>query len=192
MKLSKSATFFASAIVTTLLAAQAMAAPPYKPIITTLAGHAYGSLTDTQTPYPETPGFIVGSYEGMGNASGIGRFTFTATHAFRWDAATPNGSGGWCAPSSGSATLSGMDGSELYLDFTGPFCETGFAASTVGTTTSIDPLHLPAPPFAFTGTFVVTGGTGRFSAKSGGVGSMVGTSDADDNVFIKVDGKFLK
>jgi hypothetical protein len=189
MRRSKVLTILTVVLATACFAGQALAATAYKPVIVPFAGQAYGSMTGSVTPYITIPGFIVASYGGSGNASSIGNFSFDADQAVRWDSAVPNGAAGYCAPSSGETTLTANDGSKLYLNFTGLFCEAGYQVNLLGTQTTS---HVPAPPYTFNGTFLVMGGSGKFAAKYGGSGSLIISSDIRNNVFLQLDGKLLK
>ncbi|RII30361.1 MAG: hypothetical protein CXR30_08605 [Geobacter sp.] len=130
-------------------------------------------------------GFVTVTYAGEGNATVLGKFAFDANLAVRWDTPLPNGSGGYCAPASGYSTHSLGQGNTLSMNFSGVFCEVNQA--TFGAETK---LHVPAPPFAFTGTFLIADGTGRLSGISGS-GSMTGNTDENLKLTVIIDGKIV-
>lgn len=151
--------------------------------VTNLEGYGTGNVVAMNAV--NDTGFVTVTYAGKGNASVLGKFTFDANLAVRWDTPLPNGSGGYCAPASGYATHSLSQGDTLVMNFSGIFCEVNhdaFGEETIP--------HVPAPPFAFTGTFFIVEGTGRLSGISGS-GSMTGTTDENLKLTVIVDGKIV-
>lgn len=149
-------------------------------VTTGLGGVGTGSVTTVENKNAE--GFVSVIYGGSGQATVLGKFDFTAQHAVRWDTPLPNGAGGYCAPSSGSATLEMRNRDTLVMNFTGLFCEadqTGYGTETLA--------HLPAPPFTFTGTYLIVGGSGRFGSAAGS-GSMTGSTDGSLNLTVIING----
>jgi hypothetical protein len=104
-----------------------------------------------------------------GNVKGkyIGNGTFTNTITVLWKAGFPNGSGGYCAPASGTETITAADGSTLTAKRVGILCEVG-PTGTNG-------------PYTFNGSYFITEGTKRFSGASGS-GVQICSVDTDGNV----------
>ncbi|MGH8995692.1 MAG: hypothetical protein ACRDYB_06635, partial [Acidimicrobiales bacterium] len=83
-----------------------------------------------------------------------------------WAAATSNGAGGFCAPASGTGTITAANGDALDQSESGTVCEVGSTGLNV--------------PHTFTGTFTDTGGTGRFTTATGR-GTVTGGDDGSGN-----------
>lgn len=151
--------------------------------VSDLKGYGTGNVVDMELVNPA--GFVSVTYAGEGKATVLGKFNFTAKLAVRWDTPMPNGSGGYCAPASGYATHNVPDNSSIVLNFTGIFCE----ANQMAYATDTKP-HMPAPPFTYTGSFIVADGTGRFSGASGS-GSITGSTDKNLKLTVIVNGKIV-
>jgi hypothetical protein len=79
--------------------------------------------------------------------------TFTATLTAVWTSATSNGDGGYCAPTTGTVTLS--DGTNTLTEsLTGNLCEIGPTGTNVG--------HV------FAGHYTIASGTGTYAGATGG------------------------
>lgn len=85
----------------------------------------------------------------------------------------PNGDGGYCAPASGTSTLTAANGDAVYLTMTGTVCEVGATGLNV--------------PHTFSGTYTITGGTGRFDNATGS-GSVTGGDDGWGDVWYQLRG----
>src|SRR5579872_3219297 len=72
--------------------------------------------------------------------------TVTGSLTIYWSQATSNGAGGFCAPASGTYTLSDGAGNTITKSESGTVCEVGPTGNNVEHT--------------FTGTYTITGGTG--------------------------------
>ena len=99
---------------------------------------------------------------GTGTSSHLGKDTYVSDLTVNWAAASSNGNGGYCAPASGPSTITAANGDTLTLQNTGAVCEVGATGSSV--------------PHTFTGTYTITGGTGRFQGATGS-----GTETGGDN-----------
>jgi hypothetical protein len=89
-----------------------------------------------------------GAIEGKPIAHG----SFVAALTAVWTSATSNGAGGYCAPTTGTVTLS--DGTNTIVESVqGSLCEIGATGATVG--------------HAFAGRYTVTGGTGSYTGAQG-------------------------
>lgn len=151
--------------------------------VTNLDGYGMGTVVGFENK--NTVGFVSVTYVGEGNATVLGKFDFLAKLAVRWDTPMPNGSGGYCAPASGYSTHETSDKSTVVMNFTGTFCEASqqaFATETLP--------HMPAPPFTYTGTYLIVDGTGRFRGASGS-GSITGSTDQNLKLTVIVDGKIF-
>ena len=114
----------------------------------------------------ESNGTAISSYMGTG--------PYVSTLTVDWAAATSNGDGGYCAPASGTqGMISGANGDTLYQSETGTVCEVGASSLTA--------------PHTFSGTFTITGGTGRFAAASGS-GTVTGGDDGYGNSYYSETG----
>jgi hypothetical protein len=96
----------------------------------------------------------------------MGTGPYTSQLTIDWADASPNGAGGYCAPATGTGTITAANGDTLTHTDTGTVCEVGASGANV--------------PHTFTGTFTNTGGTGRFTNASGG-GSVTGSDDGQGN-----------
>ena len=99
---------------------------------------------------------------GTATSSHMGTGPYTSTLTVDWAAATSNGAGGFCAPASGTGTITAANGDTLNQSESGTVCEVG--------ATGANDAH------TFTGTYTNTGGTGRFAHATGG-GSVSGGDD---------------
>lgn len=94
--------------------------------------------------------------------------TFINTGTVLWINSTPNGSGGHCAPASGTEITATPDGSTLTVQRTGMLCEVGASGSG---------------KYTFNATYFITAGTKDF-AGARGTGVMICSVDASTgNVF---------
>jgi len=148
------------------------------------AGSAMAAKTATPTPTPKVPKITVDTFSLLGagigfqspvnascpagdicyalSGSAFGAPIGTATYTANVDVLnaafiTNNGSGGMCAPQSGTMTVKfGMTGA-IFLAFVGNFCDVGAtpSGSNVG-------------PIIAEGSFVVTGGSGGMYAQLNG------------------------
>jgi hypothetical protein len=126
-----------------------------------------GSGTET----PGAPGCqftgscTVGS-TGTATSSHMGTGPYTSSLTIDYAAAYSNGQGGFCAPASGTGTITAANGDTLTQNDSGTVCEVGATGTNV--------------PHTFTGTYTNTGGTGRFATASGG-GTVTGGDDGSGN-----------
>jgi hypothetical protein len=101
-----------------------------------------------------------------GNIVHNGAFINTGT--VLWINSTPNGSGGHCAPASGTETTTTSNGSTLTVQRTGMLCEVGASGSG---------------KYTFNATYFITDGTQDFAGAKG-TGIMICSVDANtSNVF---------
>ena len=110
---------------------------------------------------------------GRATSSHLGTGPYVSTLTVDWAAATPNGAGGFCAPASGTGTITAANGDALYQAESGTVCEVGPTGTNV--------------PHTFTGTFTDTGGTGRFATATGG-GTVSGGDDGSGNSYYQESG----
>lgn len=103
---------------------------------------------------------------GTQTSSHLGRGAYVSDLTVDWAQAYPNGDGGFCAPASGPSVLTAANGDTLTLSNTGTVCEVGKTGANV--------------PHTFTGTFTISGGTGRF-ANASGAGTESGGDDGAGN-----------
>jgi len=113
-----------------------------------------------------TPAGCTVQTSGTATSSHLGTGPYTTTLTVLWSQATPNGDGGYCAPATGPSTLTAANGDQLDLQNTGTVCEVGPTGNNA--------------PHTFTGTYTITGGTGRFTRASGS-GSLTGGDDGQGN-----------
>lgn len=142
---------FVAALILLLSAKGVLAAPPQaRPF------HSTGSGTETSQSAAGCQFTLAGctvATNGSATSSHLGSGMFNSLLTIDWAAATSNGAGGFCAPASGSSTLTAANGDTLALTSTGSVCEVGATSKYASHT--------------FTGTFTITGGTGRFSHAQG-------------------------
>lgn len=103
---------------------------------------------------------------GTATSSHMGTGPYTSTLTVDWADATSNGDGGFCAPASGTGTITAANGDTLSQSESGTVCEVGPTGSNV--------------PHTFSGTYTNTGGTGRF-ADATGSGTVTGGDDGFGN-----------
>ena len=145
---TKKKSFFRSALPAVLLTAAAGCAPAWAgptnvPFNARLATHETLSFDpNVCTAYP----FLVGTTTGTGTASNMGAVTLMAT-----DCITPNPPS--FAFSNGKLTITAANGDELRASYSGTFLPL--------------PNSIPFTLYTISGTFTVTGGTGRFSNATG-------------------------
>ncbi len=96
-----------------------------------------------------------------GTITGAFMGTYNASVTIVWKQATPNGAGGFCAPASGTTTLTLPALGKLTKSEQGTVCEVGATGPNAAHTMT-------------NGTFTVTGGTGVFTGATGS-----GTSTLD-------------
>jgi len=99
---------------------------------------------------------------GTATSSHMGTGPYQSTLTVNWADAYSNGDGGFCAPASGSGSITAANGNTVELSSSGTVCEVGATGSNV--------------PHTFSGTYTITNGTGRFSGASGS-----GTETGGDN-----------
>jgi hypothetical protein len=124
-----------------------------------------GSGTETSLSAPGCQFTLAGctvQSNGTATSSHLGTGPYTSTLTIDWAAATSNGDGGYCAPATGTGTLTAANGDTLDQTYTGTVCEVGATGTNV--------------PHTFSGNFSDTGGTGRFAAASGS-GTISGGDD---------------
>ena len=132
---------------------------------------------------PTTAGVTSCTFSGNATGDHVGSSTYSVTVTEGPILLESNGSGGpnaaqgECAISSGSANnmVIAADGSKIFFNTVGLLCNEG----PMGT-----------PPH-YNGTYRITGGTGRFSAASGGgslVATLAPTASGVEVSFIKIDG----
>ena len=110
--------------------------------------------------------------EGTVKGTHVGKGTFTQTVTVLWKSGLPNGSGGYCAPASGTITITASDKSTITADRVGTVCEVG------GNIT-------------FNATYFITGGTKRFVGASG-IGISTCSIDGSGNVLGFANGSLIK
>jgi hypothetical protein len=136
-----------------------------------------------------SPGLCVVTSSGTLTGDALGQATFTSTLNILWSSATPNGGGGFCAPASGTTTVTAAAGDVLALGEVGTVCEAGHTGTPV--------------PHTFNGTYVICsqalGGaaespcsaafasTGRFASASG-AGNAAGGDDGNGNTQVNLSG----
>lgn len=113
---------------------------------------------------------------GMFSGFPIIKGTYMTTLTVHWGTSTPNGSGGSCAPADGPTTLTALDGDQLTLQNTGNYCEIGPTG--------------PSVPHRYTGTYTITGGTGRF-ANAAGTGTVISFDDGMGHSYFIAWGKIF-
>ena len=104
------------------------------------------SMSESFVPVACPAGTLCANALGRGNAAGMGNTTETSlgiVDLARWSSETG------CAPEAATTTLMAANGDQLFLTTNGAFCQTG-------PTTAVD-----------SGTYQVTGGTGRFAGARG-------------------------
>ena len=89
-----------------------------------------------------------------GTLTGVPNGTYTSTWTILWKQATSNGQGGFCAPATGTTTLSVPIAGTLSKSEQGTVCEVGPPGTNVE--------HMLT-----NGTFTVTGGTGLLTSATG-------------------------
>lgn len=137
-------------------ASSALAASPTVPF------KSAGSGTETSLSSPGCQFTALGctvQSNGTATSSHMGSGPYVSTLTVDWAAATSNGAGGYCAPATGTATITAANGDALYQTESGTVCEVGATGPNVAHT--------------FSGTYQNTGGTGRF-AGAGGSGTVTG------------------
>ena len=139
--------FLRIALPAVLLAAAACCAPAWAEP-TTVPFHARLATHETLSFNPNVCALFVGTTTGTGTASPIGDVSLMAT-----DCITPNPRSFGFAFSNGKLTLTATDGDEIRASYSGTF--------------SPLPHSIPFTLYTITGTFTVTGGTGRFSNATG-------------------------
>ena len=144
---TKKKSFFRSALPTVLLTTAACCAPAWAepttvPFKARLATHEALSFNPNVCP------LFVGTTTGTGTASPMGAVTLMAT-----DCIAPNPHSFGFAFSNGKLTLTATNGDEIRANYSGTFV----------------PLRhsIPFTLYTISGTFTVTGGTGRFSNATG-------------------------
>jgi hypothetical protein len=110
---------------------------------------------------------------GMATSSHMGTGSYVSTLTVVWADATGNGEGGYCAPATGTGTITAANGATLNQTETGTVCEVGATGANV--------------PHTFTGTFTDAGGTGRF-ANATGSGTVTGGDDGSGNSYYQESG----
>ena len=141
-------------ILIAALAAVLLAAPPVATAATT---RPFSSDFTAQGSFAETPvpGVLTGTSSGSGHASHLGRITLSTTETLDF-VTTP----GTLVIRDGRLVMVAANGDELYWSYEG-------TASTPD----------EDGDSSLTGTFVITGGTGRFSGATGG-GTFEGSGNA--------------
>lgn len=99
--------------------------------------------------------------------------TLAADVSMEWQHSFSNEKGGYCAPTKGTATLSGTHGNKLFTSFTGTICDKGIGGATL--------------PHIFKGTFLILGGEGTF-AHASGEGKVTGHEDGKGNTHFNASG----
>ena len=93
------------------------------------------------------------SASGDAQTSPMGKSTFEASFNSAWlNHSTSNGKGGYCAPTTGTMSLTDKKGHVLYMYFSGSNCDTGALFS----------FH-----HVLNGNFSITGGTGSYEGARG-------------------------
>jgi hypothetical protein len=157
-------------LVLVLGAGPALAGPSSVPFKSSGSG-TETSLSGSGCQYT-TAGCTVRS-TGTATSSHMGKGPYVSTLTIDWALATSNGVGGFCAPASGTGTITAANGDTLNQTDSGIVCEVGATSLTA--------------PHTFTGTFTNTGGTGRFASASGG-GTVSGGDDGAGNSFYQESG----
>ena len=115
---------------------------------------------------------------GTATSSHMGTGPYQSTLTVFWAANYPNppasnGKGGFCAPASGTGTITAANGDTLTQSEIGTVCEVG--PSVAGNA------------HTFKGTYTNTGGTGRFAGATGG-GTVTGGDDGSGNSYYSETG----
>jgi len=110
--------------------------------------------------------------EGTVKGTHVGKGTFTQIDTVLRKLGTPNGSGGYCFPASGTITITASDKSTIIANRVGTLCQVG------GNLT-------------FNATYSITGGTKRF-ANASGIGISTCSIDESGNVLGFANGSLIK
>ncbi len=113
---------------------------------------------------------VVGTFNGTATSSHLGTGAWDATIDVPISSIAPAADGQYCGPATGSATLTAASGDLLDFDYAGTVCEQGPALFGV--------------PHTFTGTYVITGGTGRFTNATG-AGTITAGDDGNGNAYMR-------
>jgi hypothetical protein len=151
----------------------------FEPIVAGVTGNRPFAAIGVGNETPATAGcqFTVAgcrvTSSGIAHSVHLGRGAYSSSLTIDWALATSNGAGGYCAPASGSGTLTAANGDTLTQVESGTVCEVGATAANAAHT--------------FTGVFVNTGGTGRF-ANAVGEGTVTGGDDGAGNSYFAETG----
>lgn len=135
-----------------------------------------GSGTETSLSPPGCQFTLAGctvQTNGTATSTHLGSGPYVSSLTVDWAGAYSNGAGGFCAPASGTSTLTAANGDTLTLSNTGTVCEVGATGANV--------------PHTFKGNFTITGGTGRF-AGAGGSGTESGGDNGTGNANYTISG----
>jgi hypothetical protein len=166
-----------------------LAAPTWAGTLTSFSAVGSGTVTSPRASGCQFSGLCTVTSEGQITGDKIGSASFVTTLNINWAQAVQNGSGGYCAPASGTSTVTVANGSVLALGEVGTVCEVGETGEPV--------------PHTFNGTYAVCSktladanespcsssfvSTGRF-ANSTGTGNVVGGDDGNSSVIASVNG----
>ncbi len=114
------------------------------------------------------------SLVGTAETSRLGMSQLNSSLTINWAQATSNGEGGYCAPATGTATLTAANRKgTVNLNVNGTVCEVG--------ATAVNAAH------TLTGTYTVTGGTGKFTSATG-TGTLTGSDNGTGSASILLNG----
>jgi hypothetical protein len=113
---------------------------------------------------------VLASFNGSATSSHLGTSAWIANVAVDLTNASPTAGGQICAPAAGTATLPAASGDAVLFSYSGTVCVA-------------DPSNLLASPHTFTGTYQITGGTGRFENATG-MGNITAGDDGSGNAFM--------
>ncbi len=114
---------------------------------------------------------LTATFVGHATSSHLGTGAWSAVLTVPFSGAYPSGSG-VCAPATGTATLTAANGDDVNFTYTGTVCAAGDIFTSA---------------HSFTGTYSITGGSGRFDDASG-TGNITAGDDGAGNAFMSDSG----
>lgn len=150
-----------------LVAGAAHADSSNRPFMTTASG------TDTVSIGCDG-GCVQATFNGTATSSHLGTSSWIAELTVPLTGLTLTDNGELCGPATGSATLPAANGDEVDFTYAGTIC-------ALDATNPIFGAH------SFSGTYTITGGTGRFQGATG-TGEITAGDDANRNAFMSDSG----